>query len=102
MDCSDEVGKENYSRPVGRKRAEEQLGKNYLSSKRLKIAEETLEAQNERNELLLFTTKIDNSDPVVAEYMAMKRRNALKRLKASETSSISPETPLSPTSSQTQ
>lgn len=91
---------EEFKRPIGRKRMKSITSKAENDNKRLKIAEATLEAQKERNELLrsqqemaLFTSSADTSDPVVNEYMSIMRRRALDRLKASQTSSQVPETP---------
>lgn len=59
-----------------------QLGKAELTSKRTIAVEQALEAQKERNELLLLTSTVDNSDPVVSECTKIKRRRALACLKA--------------------
>lgn len=65
---------EQFKRPVGRKRMKHQLEKGQLSCKRLKVTEATLEAQKERNKLLLFTSNVDTSDFVAMEYMTIKRK----------------------------
>lgn len=110
---------ESFRRPIGRKRSKALDSKAELDAKRVKIAKETLDAQKERNqllrtqqEMLLFTSSVDKSDPIVGQYMSIMRKRALDRLKQSETSdptrnasqsaSMSPETPLSGPPSQTQ
>ena len=102
-----------------RKRSKAMDAKNELDAKRVKIAKETLETQKDRNqllhtqqEMLLFTSSIDTSDPIVGEYISIMRKRGLDRLKRSETfeptadsspsASTSPETPFSDPHSQTQ
>lgn len=94
------AGFEPYSRPVGRKRAKQLDARSELDRKNLKVAEATLKAQQERNELirthqemLLFTSTSDASDPVASEYMKIMRKRALERLKTSISQSETPEPP---------
>lgn len=48
------------------------------------MAEVTLEAQNERNKLLLLTANVDTPYLVVTEYITIKRTQALKYLNETE------------------
>lgn len=85
--------RKELKRRTGRKRMKKQLGKAELTSKCMKVAEATLETQRKRNQLLFFTEKVDNLDPVVNEYIQIRRRQVLKRFKASETQTSSLQTP---------
>ena len=70
---------------MGRKRAKTEDAKTDLCAKKVKIAEATLNAQEERNDLLkyqqemnIFTCTYDASDPVVNEYITTIRKRALE------------------------
>lgn len=100
-DGSEASNAEQFRRPMGRKRAKASEEKSELAAKRLKIAKETLETQKKRNELLLqqqemllFTSPVDNSDPIAREYMEIKRRQALQRLRQQSATQSPPDTPL--------
>lgn len=91
---------ESFRRPLGRKRAKACDAKIELDAKRIKIAREALDAQKERNELLrsqqemlLFTSQVDTTDPLVKEYMDIKRKQALDRLREQNAAQTTPETP---------
>lgn len=93
-DCEPEL---TGSRPTGRKRQKEMDQKGAMDIKKLKVAQATLEAQQERNilmkthqEMLLFTTNPDSSDPMVMEYMSIMRARVLNRLR-SENNNTSPQ-----------
>lgn len=99
---------EEYKRPIGRKRAKAADAKEEVDRKKLKMAEASLSTQRERNELMkehqeimLFSSNVDMSDPLVAEYINLKRRRILLRERektAPKTTVLQPtaEPPVSP------
>lgn len=105
----DVVEKDEYKRPIGRKRAKAADARAEIDCKKLKVAEASVAAQEKKNklieehhEILLFTAKPDENDPLVREYMNMKRRAVLERMKAAEAEKNSDEMPSPATPSQTQ
>ena len=99
-DEDDKEQKEEYKRPMRPKRAKAADARADVDAKKLKLAEAslaTLQKKNqlieEHHEIMLFTAKTDDSDPVVRQYMQIKRRRALDRLLASETGQANDETP---------
>lgn len=47
----------------------------------------------DHHEIILFIANVDNSDPVVREFMQIKRKRALDRLKASQDTTEYPYLP---------
>lgn len=83
--------KEEFKRPMGRKRKMIMELKYEVDCKKLKVMEASLAEEvkknkiiEQNNEILLFTSQRDNSDPVVRGHMEIKRGRALEQLKASE------------------
>lgn len=93
IDESKKEDKEECKRPIGGKRMKEQVGKAELTPKDVKVAAQALKAQKERIELFRFTSTVDNSEPVISEYIKINRRQAPARLKADESTSSQMKTP---------
>lgn len=82
---SEEIGE--FKRLVGGKCMKSGLGKAELMSRLIKVAEQVLEAQKERDGLLHYTSTVDNSEPVISEHIERKSCQALARLNATESAS---------------
>ena len=90
---------------MGRKRAKAVNARSEVEENKIKVAEASLAEQKKKNrlieehhELFSFTSNTDNSDPLVREYMQIKRRRALDRLKASDSKEMNDETTSKPPS----
>lgn len=93
---------EEFSHPIDCKRAKVIDSRTDVEYKKFNVAEATLAAQTELNELmrahqeiLLFTSQTDDSDPIAKQYMLIMRQKALDRLLASESAPSPQNTPSS-------